>query len=83
MQPTSHGRKFCNFTRDFTETYPAFAWLKCKEGMDCEKLLRGHKILTRSGRRFGSGAEYVRISILSRDEEFDLFLKRLSAVHGN
>ncbi|KAL2253634.1 L-tryptophan--pyruvate aminotransferase 1 [Sesamum indicum] len=75
--------QFCNFTRDFTETYPAFAWLKCKEGMDCEKLLRGHKILTRSGRRFGSGAEYVRISMLSRDEEFDLFLQRLSAVGGD
>ncbi|KAL0336113.1 UNVERIFIED_CONTAM: Tryptophan aminotransferase-related protein 2 [Sesamum radiatum] len=75
--------QFCNFTRDFTETYPAFAWLKCKEGMDCEKLLKGHKILTRSGRRFGSGAEYVRISMLSRDEEFDLFLQRLSVVGDN
>ncbi|KAK4402758.1 Tryptophan aminotransferase-related protein 2 [Sesamum angolense] len=75
--------QFCNFTRDFTETYPAFAWLKCKEGMDCEKLLEGHKILTRSGRRFGSGAEYVRISMLSRDEEFDLFLQRLLVVGDN
>ncbi|KAK4429798.1 Tryptophan aminotransferase-related protein 2 [Sesamum alatum] len=75
--------QFCNFTRDFTETYPAFAWLKCKEGMDCEKLLRGHKILTRSGKRFGCGDEYVRISMLSRDEEFDLFLQRLSAIGGN
>ncbi|XP_073315934.1 tryptophan aminotransferase-related protein 2-like [Primulina huaijiensis] len=74
--------QYCHFTRDFTETYPAFAWLKCKEGIDCEKLLRGHKILTRSGRRFGSDQEYVRISMLARDAEFDLFLQRLSTIHG-
>ncbi|KZV58444.1 L-tryptophan--pyruvate aminotransferase 1-like [Dorcoceras hygrometricum] len=70
----------CNFTGDFTETYPAFAWLKSKEGIDCEKLLREHKILTRSGRRFGSDQEYVRISMLSRVDEFDLFLQRLSTI---
>ncbi|KAG8366084.1 hypothetical protein BUALT_Bualt17G0039100 [Buddleja alternifolia] len=74
--------QFCNFTRDFTETYPAFAWMKCKEGMDCEKVFRGHKIVTRSGKRFGSGVEYVRVSMLSRDEEFDLFVQRLSNIHG-
>ncbi|KAL0408582.1 UNVERIFIED_CONTAM: L-tryptophan--pyruvate aminotransferase 1 [Sesamum radiatum] len=70
-------RQFCNFTGGFTEAHPAFAWMKCKEGMDCEKVLREHKILTRSGKRFGSDEEYVRISMLSRDEEFDLFLQRL------
>ncbi|XP_012847991.1 PREDICTED: tryptophan aminotransferase-related protein 2-like [Erythranthe guttata] len=76
----------CNFAKDYTETYPAFAWMKCNEsGVDCEKLLKGHKILTRSGKRFGSDEEYVRISMLSRDEEFDLFLLRISAIvhHDN
>ncbi|PIN09987.1 L-tryptophan--pyruvate aminotransferase [Handroanthus impetiginosus] len=74
--------QYCKFKRDFTETYPAFAWVKCKEGMDCEKLLRGQKILARSGRRFGSEPEYARISMLSRDEEFDLFVQRLSSIRG-
>ncbi|KAL0447154.1 UNVERIFIED_CONTAM: L-tryptophan--pyruvate aminotransferase 1 [Sesamum latifolium] len=74
---TKFPRQFCNFTGGFTEAHPAFAWMKCKEGMDCEKVLREHKILTRSGKRFGSDEEYVRISMLSRDEEFDLFLQRL------
>ncbi|KAK6160221.1 hypothetical protein DH2020_003602 [Rehmannia glutinosa] len=73
---------YCNFTNEFTETYPGFAWIKCKEGVDCEKLFREHKILTRSGKRFGGDAEYVRISMLSRDEEFDLFVQRLSTIHG-
>lgn len=54
--------------------------MKCKEGIDGEKLLREHKIGTRSGRRFGCEPGYVRISMLSRDEDFDLFLQRLSTI---
>ncbi|XP_047963574.1 L-tryptophan--pyruvate aminotransferase 1-like [Salvia hispanica] len=71
---------YCNFRREVVETYPAFAWMKCKEGIDGERLLREHKIGTRSGRRFGCEADYVRISMLSRDEDFDLFLHRLSTI---
>ncbi|KAL8534241.1 hypothetical protein ACS0TY_010297 [Phlomoides rotata] len=71
---------YCNFFKKSTETYPAFAWMKCKEGLDCEKLLREHKILTRSGTKFGSEAEYVRISMLGRDEEFDVFVQRLQTI---
>ncbi|PIN09986.1 L-tryptophan--pyruvate aminotransferase [Handroanthus impetiginosus] len=74
--------RYCKFSRDYTETYPAFAWIKCKEGIDCEKLLRRHKILTRSGRRFGSDPEYARISMLNREEEFEVFVQRLSNIHG-
>ncbi|KAL2484513.1 L-tryptophan--pyruvate aminotransferase 1 [Abeliophyllum distichum] len=74
--------QYCNFTGDFTEAHPAFAWMKCEEEVDCEKLLRGHKILTRSGKRFGSDQKYARISMMSRDEEFDLFVQRLSSIHG-
>ncbi|KAL3654029.1 hypothetical protein CASFOL_003710 [Castilleja foliolosa] len=74
--------QYCEFARGSTEAYPAFAWIKCKEGIDCEKLFRGHKILTRSGRRFGCDPEYVRLSMLSRDEDFDLFVQRLSAIRG-
>ncbi|XP_057774583.1 tryptophan aminotransferase-related protein 1-like [Salvia miltiorrhiza] len=72
--------QYCNFTREVAQTYPAFAWMKCKEGIDGEQLLREHKIGTRSGRRFGCDAEYVRISMLSRDDDFDLFLHRLSTI---
>ncbi|KAI3452693.1 hypothetical protein Pfo_009357 [Paulownia fortunei] len=79
---TKYPLQYCNFTGHFTEALPAFAWMKCKEGMDCEKLLREHKILTRSGRRFGSDPEWVRISMLSRDEEFDIFVQRLPTIMG-
>lgn len=60
----------------------AFAWLKCEGGIeDCESFLKKHKILTRSGKHFGAGLEYVRVSMLSRDDSFYLFTKRLSSLH--
>ncbi|XP_051147443.1 L-tryptophan--pyruvate aminotransferase 1-like [Andrographis paniculata] len=71
---------YCNFFKKFTHPCPAFVWLKCKNGVDCANLLREYKILARSGARFGSEAEYVRASMLGLDEEFDLFLERLSAI---
>lgn len=72
--------RYCKFSREVTETYPAFAWMKCKDGIDGEKLFMEHKIRIRSGRRFGCDPEFVRISMLSRDEEFDFFLQRLSTI---
>ncbi|KAK6777780.1 hypothetical protein RDI58_024498 [Solanum bulbocastanum] len=50
---------------------------------DCEKLLKEHKIYTRIGRRFGSDSKNVSISMLSRDEDFNIFRKRLMAIQGS
>ncbi|XP_071928296.1 L-tryptophan--pyruvate aminotransferase 1-like [Coffea arabica] len=80
---TEYPSEYCLFTKEFTEARPAFAWMSCKSDMeDLEKILRGHKILARGGKRFGSDPKYVRISMLSRDQEFNLFLERLSSIHG-
>ncbi|MCD7458965.1 hypothetical protein HAX54_039716 [Datura stramonium] len=75
--------QYCLFTKNFYESHPAFAWLMCKESEeDCEKLLKEHKIQTRSGRKFGSDPRNVRISMLSKDEDFNIFLRRLAAIGG-
>ncbi|CAN4124017.1 unnamed protein product [Withania somnifera] len=75
--------QYCLFTGDFYESHPAFAWLMCKGSEeDCEKLLKGHKIQTRSGTKFGSDPRSARISMLSRDEDFNIFLQRLAAIQG-
>lgn len=73
----------CNFTGELTSPYPAFAWLKCeKDGVeDCEAFLKSYKILTRSGMHFGMEAKYVRVSMLDRDEAFDLFIERLTSIN--
>ncbi|KAK1269357.1 Tryptophan aminotransferase-related protein 2 [Acorus gramineus] len=70
----------CKFAGETTETHPAFAWLKCEmEGVeDCESYLKSHKILTRSGKHFGVDIKHVRVSMLDKDEIFDLFLERLA-----
>ncbi|CAL5418894.1 unnamed protein product [Camellia sinensis] len=74
---------YCLFTGKFTETHPAFAWLKCNKDIeDLGKFLKGHKVLARSGRRFGSDPKYVRVSMVSKEEEFKLFLERLLAIQA-
>ncbi|KAI3731449.1 hypothetical protein L1987_62637 [Smallanthus sonchifolius] len=73
----------CNYTGDVTQAHPAFAWMKCKEGIeDCEKLFRDHKILARSGKKFGSDPGFVRVSMVGREEEFNLFIDRLSKIQS-
>eukprot|EP01018_Ginkgo_biloba_P009831 Gb_19963 [translate_table: standard] len=76
---------FCNFFGRLTTAQPAFAWLKCEgkedEDKDCEKLLRSNGIITRSGRHFGAPPTYVRLSILDRNQTFNILIDRLSSIH--
>lgn len=71
----------CSFSGRTFGQLPAFAWLKCEgEVGDCESFLRKHKIYTRGGKHFGGSTKYTRISMLSRDSEFELFTERLPAI---
>ncbi|KAJ4712388.1 Tryptophan aminotransferase-related protein [Melia azedarach] len=73
--------QFCTFLGRAFGPQPAFAWLKCEQDIeDCESFLKGNKILTRSGKHFGFSPAYVRISMLDRDENFNLFVQRLSNI---
>lgn len=74
---------FCTYIGKDDEPHPAFAWLKCEgEVEDCEMFLKKHKILTRGGRHFGEDPKYVRVSMLDRDETFELFVQRLSSIYS-
>nr|AFG31373.1 tryptophan aminotransferase-like protein 1 [Pisum sativum] len=69
---------YCHFTKEISEQYPAFAWLKSVEGIeDAESYLEKLKILTRGGKRFGVDAAYVRISMIGTDDEFIELCTRL------
>ncbi|KAH7570330.1 hypothetical protein ACOSP7_018391 [Xanthoceras sorbifolium] len=74
--------KHCNFTGKFSQSHPAFAWLQCKEDIDSEKLIKAHKMMVRGGVRFGVEPNYARVSMLSSESVFNIFLQRLSAI-GN
>uniref|UniRef100_A0ACD5W2R9 Uncharacterized protein n=1 Tax=Avena sativa TaxID=4498 RepID=A0ACD5W2R9_AVESA len=73
---------FCTFAKDTVTANPAFAWLRCdKEGVDdLEGFLREHKIITRSGTRFGADPKVVRVSMVDTDEAFGIFVDRLAAM---
>ncbi|KAJ4795572.1 Tryptophan aminotransferase-related protein 2 [Rhynchospora pubera] len=71
--------EFCEFFKEHAETYPGFAWVRCEEGQDCEAFFKTMKVLSRSGKHFGAGSNYVRISMLDRDTNFDTFIKRISS----
>ncbi|XP_071731711.1 tryptophan aminotransferase-related protein 2-like [Rutidosis leptorrhynchoides] len=76
----SFQQETCSFSGRTFGQLPAFAWLKCEGEVDCESFLRKHNIWTRGGKHFGASTKYVRISMLSRDSEFELLTRRLPAI---
>ncbi|KAG7589661.1 Pyridoxal phosphate-dependent transferase [Arabidopsis suecica] len=69
---------FCNYFGKSLESYPAFAWLGTKEETDLVSELRRHKVVCRAGERCGSDKKHVRVSMLSREDVFNVFLERLA-----
>ncbi|XP_019196295.1 PREDICTED: L-tryptophan--pyruvate aminotransferase 1-like [Ipomoea nil] len=74
--------QYCRFAKGMTDNIPAFAWIATKGEEDCAELLKKHKILVRSGTKFGVGKQFARISLVSKDEEFNFLLQRLSIIQG-
>ncbi|CAJ2659356.1 unnamed protein product [Trifolium pratense] len=76
---TKYPTSYCHFNKDLSEQYPAFAWLKCLEGIkDGESYLEKLKIRTRGGGRFGVDTKYVRVSMIGTEDEFIELCTRLS-----
>nr|BAJ34396.1 unnamed protein product [Eutrema halophilum] len=69
---------YCNFFGKTLESYPAFAWLGTKEETDLVSDLRRQKVMSRAGERCGSDKKHVRVSMLSREDVFNVFLERLA-----
>ncbi|CAH2033709.1 unnamed protein product [Thlaspi arvense] len=76
----NYPQAFCNFFGKTISTSPAFAWLGCKEERDLASLLKEKKVLTRGGDKCGCDKKYVRVSMLCRDDDFDVFLHRLATI---
>ncbi|GMN45977.1 hypothetical protein TIFTF001_015155 [Ficus carica] len=67
---------FCHFHGHNLQPQPAFAWLRCLNGVeDCESFLRGFNILTRGGKHFGASPEYVRSYPVMADHQNSGFHK--------
>ncbi|EOA37442.1 hypothetical protein CARUB_v10011523mg [Capsella rubella] len=76
----NHPQAFCNFFGKTISSAPAFAWLGLKAERDLGSLLKENKVLTRGGDRCGCAKKYVRVSMLSRDDDYDVFLHRLATI---
>lgn len=58
----------------------AYAWLKCEkeEDKDCHAVLQAANITGRHGSLFYAEARYVRLSLIRRQDDFDLLLHKLN-----
>ncbi|XP_047966001.1 tryptophan aminotransferase-related protein 1-like [Salvia hispanica] len=72
--------KHCNFKQDYNECHPAYAWMKAQEGVNLEEVMKEEKIRVRGGGTFGCPNNYARVSMLGRDKDVDLLLKRLPSI---
>ncbi|KAK1371400.1 Tryptophan aminotransferase-related protein 4 [Heracleum sosnowskyi] len=70
---------FCTFFQNVRGPSPAYAWLKCEREEDdiCYKVLESGGILGRDGILFGASSQYVRLSLIKSQDDFDQLLQHL------
>ncbi|KMT13116.1 hypothetical protein BVRB_4g086580 [Beta vulgaris subsp. vulgaris] len=71
--------RFCTFYQRVREPSPAYAWVKCEreEDSDCYEVLKAADILGRKGQSYGTENQYVRLSLIKSQRDFDLLLQKL------
>ncbi|KAK7380467.1 hypothetical protein VNO78_32978 [Psophocarpus tetragonolobus] len=76
--------QYCSFSQQIRTPSPAFAWLKCERSIlkdrSCYEVLKEVNITGRAGRLFGAGKRYVRLSLVSNEDHFDLLLRQINKV---
>ncbi|GLT50527.1 hypothetical protein SLA2020_240100 [Shorea laevis] len=73
--------QFCTFHKRIFKPQPAFAWVKCEGDIeDCEGFFKEKKILVRSGKHFGDSLKLVRVSMMDRDQSFEVLLRRINSI---
>ncbi|KAI9200916.1 hypothetical protein LWI28_015051 [Acer negundo] len=72
--------QYCTFFHKVRASSPAFAWVKCEreEDINCYEVLKAAKIIGRAGRIFQGQDQYVRLSLLRSQDDFDMLIHRLS-----
>lgn len=57
----------------------AYGWLKCnrEEDKDCYRVLKEEGIIGREGTLFGAESNYVRLSLIKSQDDFDALLYQI------
>ncbi|XP_059631523.1 tryptophan aminotransferase-related protein 4-like isoform X2 [Cornus florida] len=71
--------QYCTFYQKVRGPSPAYAWLKCErpKDEDCASVLGAAGIIGRNGKQYGAESRYVRLSLIKRQDDFDLLLQRI------
>ncbi|MQL75573.1 hypothetical protein Taro_007954 [Colocasia esculenta] len=71
--------EYCNYFRTFRDPSPAYAWLKCERAADrdCYAVVTAGGIIPRRGTLFGADSNYVRLSLIRSQDDFNLMLQRM------
>lgn len=71
--------QYCTYFQKVRDASPAYAWLKCerKEDRNCSAVLLASNIDGRPGRLFWADDRYVRLSLIRRQDDFDLLIQKL------
>ncbi|KAJ8760454.1 hypothetical protein K2173_015121 [Erythroxylum novogranatense] len=71
--------QYCSFFNEVRAASPAYAWVKCEreEDRDCYNVLLAANITGRQGSMFFAGDQYVRLSLIRNQDDFDLMLQKL------
>eukprot|EP01018_Ginkgo_biloba_P009316 Gb_19304 [translate_table: standard] len=73
---------YCTFFKTITGPSPAYAWVKCEreQDRDCTAVLKSAGIIGRPAQEFGADDRFVRLSLIKRDDNFQLLERRLQAL---
>ncbi|WCJ43305.1 tryptophan aminotransferase related 1 [Euphorbia peplus] len=71
--------EYCTYLNKVRNATPAYGWLKCEreEDKDCYAVLQAANMIGREGPRFYAGDQYVRVSLIRSQDDFDLFIDKL------
>ncbi|CAN4081774.1 unnamed protein product [Withania somnifera] len=71
--------KYCSYLGTLREPSPAFAWVHCKREADknCSEVFAKAKIIGRPGSRFYVEDDYLRLCLVTRQDDFDMLIRRL------
>ncbi|PIA41838.1 hypothetical protein AQUCO_02200339v1 [Aquilegia coerulea] len=74
--------QYCTYFKNVTGPSPAYAWIKCEreEDEECTAVLQTANIIGRGGIVFCGDTRYVRLSLIKRQDDFELLLQRIDAM---
>jgi aspartate/methionine/tyrosine aminotransferase len=66
-----------------SSSHGAYAWVQCKDGVDCSVFFSEVNLVPELGTLFGSTNQYARLSMLLPDAEFEILIQKVKVLCGS